>query len=97
MKAVELTAAIPKIRVVDTDTGRVFEGYYCEMPETTYCCLPHPPIKTVRMIMTYTMTDWGLPNTLQLYRIDDEDEVEIIEFNSLIEESRDKKIEVCKA
>lgn len=35
MKAAELTVAIPKIRVVDADTGRVYEGYYCEMPETT--------------------------------------------------------------
>lgn len=78
MKAAELTAAIPKIRVVDADTGRVYEGYYCEMPETTYC-MPGPPIKTVRMILIYTMTDWGLPNAPKLYRIDDEDDVEIIQ------------------
>jgi hypothetical protein len=77
MKAAELTASIPKIRVVDADTGRVYEGYYCEMPETTYC-MSGPPIKTVRMILTYTMTDWGLPNAPKLYRIDDEDDVEII-------------------
>ena len=80
MKAKELTAIIPKIRVIDSDTGQVFEGYYCEMPETTYCCLPHPPVKTVRMILTFAMTDWGLPNNLKLYRIDDDDEVRI--FNS---------------
>ena len=79
MKAIELTTAIPQIRVVDTGTGRVFEGYYCEIPETTYCCLPHPPIETVRMILTYEMSDWGLPNHPKLYRIDDNDEVEIIE------------------
>lgn len=77
MKVAELTAAIPKIRVVDANTGRVCEGYYCEMPETTYC-MSGPPIKTVRMILTYEMTDWGLPNTPKLYRIDDEDDIEII-------------------
>ena len=89
MKAIELTTTIPKIRVVDTETGRVFEGYYCEMPETTYCCLPHPPIKTVRMIVTYTMTDWELPNHLKLYRIDDDEEVEIIEAEPPKEERED--------
>lgn len=79
MKAAELTTIIPKIRITDTDTKRVYEGYYCEIPETTYCCLPHPPIKTVRMIVTHTMTDWGLPNQIHAYQIHDDDEVEIIE------------------
>lgn len=87
MKAKELTAIIPKIRVIDSDTGRVFEGYYCEMPETTYCCLPHPPVKTVRMILTYAMTDWGLSNNLKPYRIGDDDEVEIIEAEPQREET----------
>lgn len=79
MKVAELTNKIPKIRVTDADTGRVYDGYYCEFPETTYCCLPHPPIKTVRAIVTYNMTDWGLPNEPRLYKLDDEDEVEFLE------------------
>lgn len=78
MKVAELTNKIPRIRVTDADTGRVYEGYYCEMPETTYCFEPHPLIKTVRMILTYEMTDWGLPNKPRLYKLDDEDEVEFL-------------------
>ena len=79
MIVAELTNKIPRIRVTDADTGRVYEGYYCEFPETTYSCKPHPPIKTVRVIFTYEMTDWGLPNNPRLYKLDDKDEVEFLE------------------
>lgn len=79
MIVAELTNKIPRIRVTDADTGRVYDGYYCEFPETTYCCLPHPPIKTVRAIITYSMTDWGLSNEPRLYKLDDEIEVEFLE------------------
>ena len=78
MKAEELTSAIPKIRVTDSKTGRVFEGYYCEMPETTYCFTSDPTPPTVRAIFCYEMTDWGLPNKPKLLKIDDDDTVEII-------------------
>lgn len=77
MKVAELTSVIPKIRVTD-DNGRVYEGYYCEMPETTYCCASDPMPPTVRMIITHHMTDWGLPNEIHAYKIDDDDDVEIV-------------------
>ncbi len=78
MKPVELTSAIPKIRVTCHKTGQVFEGYYCEMPETTYCFESDGEPETIRAIFVYRMTDWGLPNKAKLLKIDDEDTVEII-------------------
>lgn len=94
MKVAELTNKIPRIRVKDADTGRVYDGYYCEFPETTYCCLPHPPIKTVRAIVTYNMTDWGLPNEPRLYKLDDEVEVEFLKNASVMVDTENKLV-IC--
>ena len=51
------------------------EGFYCSMKETTYCFkedYERNPVPTHHFIAVDTMTDWGLPNRLQLYEIDPE-------------------------
>ena len=78
MKPAEAAAKIPKIRVTCHKTGKVYEGYYFEMPATTYCFESDPEPETLRIILQHTMTDWGLPNRITPLKIDDEDEVEII-------------------
>ena len=70
---------VPKIKVTAAKNGRVFEGYYFEMPRTTYCCEPHPPIETRRFVFFYAMSDWGLDNQISFYEITPEDKIEILE------------------
>lgn len=51
------------------------EGFYCEMQETTYCFkedYERNPVPVHHLIAVDTMTDWGLPNKLQLYEVDPE-------------------------
>ncbi|MGN0664488.1 MAG: YopX family protein [Negativibacillus sp.] len=51
------------------------EGFYCSMQETTYCFkedYERNPVPTHHLIAVDTMTDWGLPNRLQLYEINPE-------------------------
>ena len=50
-------------------------GYYCQMQETTYAFQEDYnkfPVKTLHLIAQDSMTDWGLPNKLQLYEVDPE-------------------------
>lgn len=51
------------------------EGFYCSMRETTYCFAEdyeRHPVPLHHLIAVDEMTDWGLPNRLQLYEIDPE-------------------------
>lgn len=53
--------------------GREIEGYYFEMPETTYCFqedYERNPVKTQHFLVSYHMNDWGLPNMPYLVEID---------------------------
>lgn len=51
------------------------EGFYCSMRETTYCFAEdyeRHPVPLHHLIAVDEMTDWGMPNRLQLYEIDPE-------------------------
>lgn len=46
------------------------EGYYFEMPETTYCFVEDGEPNTKYYIVYHTMTDWNLPNDVRMIEID---------------------------
>lgn len=54
----------------DKDDGNWYEGYYLQLHDTTYCCMPSDNVKANRLneenehhyIVFERMTDWGLPN-----------------------------------
>lgn len=52
---------------------RWIEGFYCSMRETTYCIkedYDRNPVPIHHCIAVDEMTDWGLPNKLRLYEVD---------------------------
>ena len=55
----------------DKDDGNWYEGYYLQLHDTTYCCLPSDSVEEANRlnkenehhyIVFEQMTDWGLPN-----------------------------------
>lgn len=49
------------------------EGFYCTIPETTYCIeedYKKFKVKMRHFLITTKTTDWGLPNELRDYEID---------------------------
>lgn len=55
----------------DKDDGKWYEGYYLQLHDTTYCCMPSDDAaeakrlneeNTHHYIVFERMTDWGLPN-----------------------------------
>lgn len=64
---------IPYFKAKDKDSDRIVEGFYFEYPETTYCFsndYERCGVKLIPCLVTYRMTDWGLPNIPQLATID---------------------------
>lgn len=64
---------VPYFRAKDKDSDRIVEGFYFEYPETTYCFSTDyatEKCKLIPCIVTYRMSDWGLPNVPQLATID---------------------------
>lgn len=64
---------IPYFKAKDKDSDRIVEGFYFEYPETTYCFsndYADCKCKLIPCIVTYRMSDWGLPNVPQLVTID---------------------------
>lgn len=55
------------------NTEHEVRGAYYSFPETTYCFeedYKNNPVETKHIIITHTMTDWGLPNELRVFEID---------------------------
>lgn len=64
---------IPYFKAKDKDNDKIIEGFYFEYPETTYCIsndYERCKCKLIPCIVTYRMTDWGLPNIPQFAIID---------------------------
>lgn len=64
---------VPYFKAKDKDTDREVRGFYFEYPETTYCFsedYDNGKCKLIPCIVTYRMSDWGLPNVPQLATID---------------------------
>lgn len=59
-----------KYRAKAIDGDKIFEGYYFEYPETTYCFDTDPKPETIHCLISHTMTDWCLPNKPYLVVID---------------------------
>lgn len=57
---------VPYFEAKDKDTGFLTRGFYFEYPSTTYCFSEdynkEPKVKLIPCIVSYRMTDWGLPN-----------------------------------
>ena len=58
-------------RAKDKDDGNWYEGYYLQLHDTTYCCMPSDNADEANRlnkenehhyIVFEQMTDWGLPN-----------------------------------
>ena len=50
-------------------------GYYCSKQETTYCVkedYERHPVEIKHYMVVDSMTDWGLPNELRLYEIEED-------------------------
>lgn len=52
------------------DNDRWYEGFYFEMPDTTYCVSTDPDTVTESYLVSHRMTDWGLHNEPVFARID---------------------------
>ena len=66
---------IPYFRAKIMDSDRSVEGFYFAYPETTYCFTAdyvNNPVKIINCICTHRMSDWGLPNRAECYRINDD-------------------------
>lgn len=63
---------IPYFEAKDADSDIYCKGFYFEYPETTYCFTEdyerEPKCKLIPCLVTFRMTDWGLPNEPQLVR-----------------------------
>ena len=55
---------IHKYRAKGLVDDKWYEGYYFEMPFTTYCFATDTKNPTRYFIIDYRMTDWGLPNEM---------------------------------
>ena len=53
---------IPYYKAIDKETKREVEGFYFEYPSTTYAFTSDGKIDLIPCIISYRMTDWGLPN-----------------------------------
>lgn len=74
---------VPFIKAKDKDTGIEYSGFYFEYPKTTYCISSDylaKPVKLIPCIMTYRMTDWGLPNEPQIVYPIDKDSIEVVGY-----------------
>jgi hypothetical protein len=47
-----------------------YDGFYFEMPRTTYCFKEDGDPEIYSYLVDYRMTDWGLPNEPTIVRID---------------------------
>lgn len=47
-----------------------YEGYYFEMPETTYCFVEDGEPEIRHFLVYHQMIDWGLPNDIKVIEID---------------------------
>ena len=61
---------VPRFRAKEIYRDIYHEGYYFEMPETTYCFSHDPKPRIIHCLVCYHMTDWGLPNEPYLREID---------------------------
>lgn len=55
-------------------SGQWIEGTYCSISETTYPFkedYEHEPVKVHHCIIRDEMTDWGMPNRLKAYEVDE--------------------------
>lgn len=59
-----------KYKAKAKNSKHYYEGYYFEMPETTYCFDIDPKPKILHFLVCHEMTDWGLPNKAVLVEID---------------------------
>ena len=60
-------------RAKELNGDRYVEGYYFEMPATTYCFTSDyekAPIEILYCIVRHQMTDWCLPNEIRVTLID---------------------------
>lgn len=75
---------IPYVKAKDSESDNVVKGFYFEYPETTYCFKEdyerEPKVKLIPCVMTYKMTDWGLPNVPMIYIPIDKSTLEIIGY-----------------
>lgn len=75
---------IPYVKAKDSDSNTVVEGFYFEYPETTYCFtedyIREPKVRLIPCVMSYRMTDWGLPNEPTICRPIDKSTLEIIGY-----------------
>lgn len=80
---------IPYIKAKDKDTGYEYRGFYFAYPSTTYCIkedYQQGKVKIIHCLVTYRMTDWGLPNEPQLVSPIDPSTIEIIGYVNMEEE-----------
>lgn len=75
---------IPCVEAKDSESDSVVRGFYFEYPETTYCITEdyerEPMVKLTPCVMSYRMTDWGLPNVPIICKPIDKNTLKIIGY-----------------
>lgn len=75
---------IPYVEAKDSESDSVVRGFYFEYPETTYCITEdyerESMVKLTPCVMSYRMTDWGLPNVPIICKPIDKNTLKIIGY-----------------
>lgn len=73
-------------RAKDKNDGNWYEGYYLQLHDTTYCCMPSDNVDEENehhYIVFEQMTDWGLPNKHLRADVDPETVCQYTGFNDI--------------
>lgn len=75
---------IPYVEAKDSESDNLIRGFYFEYPATTYCFTEDyergTKVKIIPCVMSYRMTDWGLPNVPIICKPIDKSTLKIIGY-----------------
>lgn len=74
-------AGVPRVRLVDANGKELERGYYWAIPATSYCFredYERRGYEVIEGIVTYTTTDWGLPNEPRFLKVTPPHRLELI-------------------
>lgn len=70
LRKVSDKSPVKRYKAKGFDDDRWYEGFYFEMPDTTYCFDTDTDTVTESYLVSHRITDWGLHNEPTIVRID---------------------------